>query len=283
MVDPKDVKRWQDFSLTNLMTAYRHIFDLPCPTNPASDEHHQFVIQTLDELKQHGIETLYHLLKCPLQHGIPKLKESVSCSTREVLCDFKAPATQIDWVWGVFYAKDKTNLVVSCSRLSNTFTSKDLQQKGPDAIYTLRQLATYAALGQTRYGFILTDQEVVVVCFHKSCRDVEQYMVKWEAIPWKTTDRDTLTAPLAVFSLVLMSLDDKQRHIVLDSKFLRLGGWTPGIPSPGMFFLSHHFLMRYLDKVLDGIRYYGKPKPRMNETVRRSGAYIFDRAFRGQP
>ncbi|RSL66067.1 hypothetical protein CEP54_003889 [Fusarium duplospermum] len=224
MVDPKDVKCWQDFNLSALRNAYGHIFDLPCPTDPAFDEHGHFVIKTLDELKQHGVETLYDLIRCPLQSAIPKLKRSVSWSKNEILCDFKAPATKIDWLWGVFYTMDKTNLVVSCSRLSNTFTSRDLQQKGPDAIYTLRQLATYAAIGQTRYGFILTDQEIVVVRFHQSCRNVEQYVVEWEAIPWEASGRDTLTAPLAVFSLVLMSLDSEQRYIVSDNKCIRLGG-----------------------------------------------------------
>ncbi|KAJ4132860.1 hypothetical protein NW754_015674 [Fusarium falciforme] len=177
MVDPNDVMYWQGFNFANLRNAYGHIFDLLCPTCPVSDAHPRFVIQTLDELKQHGIETLHHLLQRPFQYAIPKLRQSLLCSKHDVLCDYKAPHTQIDWIWGVFYALDDTNLVVSCSRLSNTFTSEDLRLKKPDAIYTLRQLATYAATGKTRYGLILTDKEVVIVRFHVKSRNIEQYSV----------------------------------------------------------------------------------------------------------
>ncbi|KAI8683181.1 hypothetical protein LRP88_04845 [Fusarium phalaenopsidis] len=181
MVDPNDVMYWQGFNLAELINAYGHIFDLPCPEFPVSDARPLFVIRTLDALKQHGIETLHHLLKCPLQYAIPKLKQSPVCSKHDVLCDYKAPHTQIDGIWGVFYAMDDTNLVVSCSRLSNTFTSEDLRLKKPDAIYTLRQLATYAAIGKMRYGFILTDKEVVIV--RVKSRNIEEYAVGWVAIP----------------------------------------------------------------------------------------------------
>ncbi|KAL2689451.1 hypothetical protein Neosp_003505 [[Neocosmospora] mangrovei] len=185
-----DVWYWQGFNMTNLRNAYGHIFDLPCltsshpirslrpyPTWAVSDCPPQFVIQNLDSLKKYGIETLHHLLKCPLQHAIPKLKESLVCSKSDVFYDYKAPHTQVDWLWSVFYATDETNLVASCSRMSNTFTSEDLRLKKPSAIYALRQLATYAVIGKTRYGFILTDKEVVIVRFHVVSRELEEYGV----------------------------------------------------------------------------------------------------------
>ncbi|UPK91205.1 hypothetical protein LCI18_002140 [Fusarium solani-melongenae] len=263
MVNPNDVMYWQGFNLANLRNAYGHIFDLPCPTCPVSDEHPGFVIQTLNELKHHGMETLHHLVQRPLQYAIPKLRQNLLCSKHDVLCDYKAPLTQIDWIWGVFYALNDTNLVVSCSRLSNTFTSEDLRLKKPDAIYTLRQLATYAAIGKTRYGFILTDKEVVIVRFHvkrqKKSQKIEEYGAGWMAIPWKETGIYTLTAPLAVFSLVLMSLNDDHRHIVAGNNTLPLDAWIRETLWNGKVIFYHHLSGR-VDKLPEGVRLYWEPK-----------------------
>jgi hypothetical protein len=260
MVDPKDVMYWQGFNLVNLRNAYGHILDLPCPTCPVSDAHPRFLIQTLDELKQHGIEALHHLLQRPLQYAIPKLKQSLVCSKHDVLCDYKAPHTQIDWIWGVFYAMDDTNFVVSCSRLSNTFTSEDLRLKKPDAIYTLRQLATYAAIGKTRYGFILTDKEVVIVRFHVKSQNVEEYAAGWVAIPWKETGMYTLTAPLAVFSLIMMSLNDDHRQIVVGNNTLSLDAWIREKLWDGKVIFYHHLSGRCVNKLPEGVRFYWESK-----------------------
>ncbi|KAI8675308.1 hypothetical protein NCS57_00431700 [Fusarium keratoplasticum] len=267
MVDPNDVMYWQGFNLANLRNAYGHIFDLPCPTCPVSDAHPRFVIQTLDELKQHGIETLHHLLQRPLQYAIPKLRQNLLCSKHDVLCDYKAPHTQIDWIWGVFYALDDTNLVVSCSRLSDTFTSEDLRLKKPDAIYTLRQLATYAAIGKTRYGFILTDKEVVIVRFHVKGRNIEEYAVGWVAIPWRETGIYTLTAPLAVFSLVLMSLNDDHRHILVGNNTLPLDAWIREKLWDGKVIFYHHLSGRCVDKLPEGVGFYWEPKKKKKRSA----------------
>lgn len=267
MVDPKDVMYWQGFNLANLRNAYGHIFDLLCPTCPVSDENPRFVIQTLDELKEHGIDTLHHLLQRSIQYAIPKLKRSLAFSKHDVLCDYKAPHTQIDWIWGVFYALNDTNFVVSCSRLSNTFTSEDLRLKKPDAIYTLRQLATYAAFGKTRYGFILTDTEVVIVRFHVKSQNLGKYGAGWMAIPWKESGIHTLTAPLAVFSLVLMSLNDDHRDIVAGNNTLPLDAWIRESLWNGKVIFHHHLSGRCGDRLPEGVRLYWEPKKKKKITA----------------
>ncbi|KAI8722406.1 hypothetical protein NCS52_00384300 [Fusarium sp. LHS14.1] len=292
-----DVWYWEGFNLTNLRNAYGHIFDLPNPTlsNPirslrlsptcaVSDAHPRFVIRNLDELKKHGIETLHHLLKFPLQHAIPKLKERLVCCKSDLLCDYRAPHTQADWLWSVFYATDKTNLVVSCSRLSNTFTSEDLRLKKLNAMYTLRQLATYAVIGKTRYGFILTDKEVVIVRFHVVSREVEEYGVGWVAIPWKETGPCTLTVPLALFSLALMSLNDDHRHIVVGDQTLPLDAWVREKHSAreGKVRFYHHLSGQYMDELPEGVHFYWERKEKRACCVDADDARSnFHRDFRG--
>ncbi|KAM0424830.1 hypothetical protein ACHAPT_009886 [Fusarium lateritium] len=257
-VDPDKVMEWQDFTLTNLKNAYGHVFDLSCEIPvPVRDIRSEYLVHNSEEVKKHGIEILNQLLRHPLKEGIGKLRESGEISEHEVHCDYRAPLTPNQhWCWGVFYALPETNLVVSCARLSNTFKSEDLHNNMHDAVWVLHQLASRAVDGGTRHGFIVTDKEVVVVRFF-SLRDSHMYGAEWKAIPWNTFGKDQLTPALAVYSLVLMSLNDSHRDISSRENTFQLDCWIREETKSDGKLTFHHFASgRRLDALSDGVDYY---------------------------
>jgi hypothetical protein len=78
----------------------------------------------------------------------------------------------------------------------------------------LSQVATYCRYAETRYAFIITQIEVVVLRIRRtqqlSGKDFTA-AVEYASVPWAATAKDKLTANLAVWTLGCMAMNDGHR------------------------------------------------------------------------
>lgn len=111
---------------------------------------------------------------------------------------------------------------------------------GVERLRPLEQLATYCRFGETRYGFILTQQELVafrvrrldsrflpnVVAFDKPFAGFE-----YKAVPWNEHGSGKLNANLAIWALGCMGMNDHHRIMETSGgqplgSMVRLTKWT---------------------------------------------------------
>lgn len=124
-----------------------------------------------------------------------------------------------------------------------TTSGKPLQKTHDVEVQRLRpleQLATYCRYGETRYGFIITQEEVVafrirrldpsliasVVAFDKTCAGIEYKSIRWHA-----SGSGQLTANLAIWALGCMGMNDHHRIMETSDReplasMVRLTKWT---------------------------------------------------------
>lgn len=90
-----------------------------------------------------------------------------------------------------------------------------------------RQIATYCKVGRTRYGYIMSDQELLAVRVH--C-DLDQAGAEhWgmevsHPIPWDASSR-SLTVNLAIWWLGAMAMNESERYIKSRARTRRINGW----------------------------------------------------------
>ncbi|KAI8712754.1 hypothetical protein NCS52_01374400 [Fusarium sp. LHS14.1] len=94
----------------------------------------------------------------------------------------------------------------------------------------------------TRYGFILTSNEVVVVRVSTAGMR-KAFHVKWQAIPWGASGDGVLTVNLALWFLAMMSLNDDHRPVCKTAELLPLNSWSRSMGSNGQMVYQHHLSM----------------------------------------
>ncbi len=112
------------------------------------------------------------------------------------------------------------------------------------AVEPLFELATISAGTKTRYSFILTDAELVVVRIHLADGSTSRYNAQWQSIPWDAHGPGVLTVGVALWALVMMSLHRDDRKIVAEADMKDLNFWwkTPGANGNADF--TNHYSRR---------------------------------------
>jgi len=106
---------------------------------------------------------------------------------------------------------------------SKTWHSNDLETLAEKSECPIHHLAVYANHDETRYGFVLTDQEVIVVrTFYDNSHALGE---EWQAISWDASGDGTLTPSLAVWFLVMMALNEEHRRVHPWAGTLPLNVW----------------------------------------------------------
>ncbi|KAK4031340.1 hypothetical protein C8A01DRAFT_21419, partial [Parachaetomium inaequale] len=82
-----------------------------------------------------------------------------------------------------------------------------------ERINPLKQLATYCRYGETRYGFLLTQTELVAMRIRRipGTGPSPAAAVEYRAIPWSAQGQNKLTAHLAIWALGCMGMNDDHR------------------------------------------------------------------------
>jgi hypothetical protein len=132
-------------------------------------------------------------------------------------------------------------LVVGLSRTSTKWKSVSVVRqssvKRAEASWPLRQLANLCRVAETRYGYIQTDEELVVCCFGATPMIGERREKVWNnwtvdvmPVPWNTEVSDghgprILTTDLALWWLCMLALCDGNRETVAKSDMVPIDAW----------------------------------------------------------
>lgn len=110
-----------------------------------------------------------------------------------------------------------------------------------ERLLPLEQLAAYCRFGETRYGFILTQEELVAFRMRRLDPDLiagvtpavdKAYAgIEYKSVPWKTSGSAKLTANLAIWALGCMGMNDHHRIMETSGgeplvSMVRLTKWT---------------------------------------------------------
>jgi hypothetical protein len=184
--NPNAIKLWDDFNLETLNESYGHILDLEIPaeklaevtraeyalegieiTKPADILHlvgwnDRLLRPTLAFAKQHfNLHAGVHL-----QHNVSAANNSsfarISAGRHPVRVDHRISLDEFPL----------PNLVIGLGRPSSKFQGRRVADRpeaaGKEGLWPLRQLANLCDMAKTRYGYIVTDQDLVACCFHKT-------------------------------------------------------------------------------------------------------------------
>jgi hypothetical protein len=115
-------------------------------------------------------------------------------------------------------SEEIANAASDKERLSDQFRS--------NWIWPFRQVLTYCVNNNTRYGYILTPAEAVVLrVYEDPGTPGSPWRVQHAAIPWEWSGEGTLTMNLAIWALYMMSLNDEHRAIRTSDQTLPLNIW----------------------------------------------------------
>ncbi|CAM1502363.1 Fc.00g043470.m01.CDS01 [Cosmosporella sp. VM-42] len=238
------VKIWDDFNLSNLNESYGHVLDLPVPEqllmapqpgqafagiaiNKAEDINH--LISWNDGLMQPSLQFAKSHLR--LYPGI-LLRHKYSTADKSFIAKISsAPRLSVDHL----IALDdfpSPHLVAGLGRPSPKWSGRKLahQLDNPtmELLWPLMQLANICKAAGTRYGYIQTDEELVVCCFSKEVNG--ETGTDWKAaimpIPWSRHGVDVLTTDLALWWLCMLAMSGPHhRAIVEDGEMVKINAW----------------------------------------------------------
>ncbi|KAI8676297.1 hypothetical protein NCS56_00517100 [Fusarium sp. Ph1] len=251
------VRRWDDFNLGNLSSAFGDVLSQPASVGIGPVAAHREV-QNLSEMKNDCINSLLNILEGPVDSGRRLLGHRLG-STMPIAHsqNIKLQGGYVPSLTFYINAASRALLVVSCARLSATWTSEELQNHESGDTSPICQLATYARESKTRYGFVMTDKEVVVVRF--SVGTCGEYIAEWQAIPRSANDEGVLTVGLAVWSLVMMSLNENHRTVATETQTLPINLWWGEQRAGGDINYRHHLSGRELPSLHSGaVRWFKK-------------------------
>ncbi len=129
------------------------------------------------------------------------------------------------------------NLVVGLAKPSSKFRGRELASQLPDPtihiMSPLQQLARICEVAKTPFGYIQTDEELVVCQFNQVN---EECYARFMPIPWSTHGDGVLTSDLALWWLCVKAISDlPQRAVVVHGGMVPTGNWgmrTPLSPPP---------------------------------------------------
>ncbi|CEJ91219.1 hypothetical protein VHEMI06946 [[Torrubiella] hemipterigena] len=131
--------------------------------------------------------------------------------------------------WVMFNRQNTHDTPLACgeNKLSTAWNSdkSTLRKTGQtDWIWPFRQVLTYCVATNTRYGYILTTDELVVlrVYNNKDGHTGRPYTVQYKSVPIDSSGDSTLTSSLGLKALGMMALNGGQRHIASNSDTLPL-------------------------------------------------------------
>ncbi|KAM0550845.1 hypothetical protein ACHAPJ_008709 [Fusarium lateritium] len=244
-----DLSRWEDFNFQVLSDCFEDILKKHIsPINYAQPG--PFKIKTLTDLKDICTRNIFPLLDQPIAIGAAELGSRSNYTFPTIYTGRGQPLGRGHRLSALSFMTDfdnspRTHLVVSCVLLESQWNSNALSDEFPSiALEPIHRIATYCLLANTRYGFILTTQELVVIRVSGTAYKTNSpCRVEWQAIPWNASGPNVLTVTLALWCLVMMSLRDTYRSICGPDQLLPLHRWWKYQNLEGIAVYHHHISM----------------------------------------
>lgn len=226
---------WDEFTLENLNASYGHLLDAEVPehelvapqfnlgpdaaqfTKPdqimqllkLSDEVLEPALQHARERLQieNGTSVLHRLKLDGHQPGIRSTNKNSRIRSDHLieLDDYSLPTL----VWGL-------------GRPCRMFPARTLvgNASSDEDKWPLRQLANLCFHSRTRYGYILTEEDLLTCCF--TAEDPEERESGWSAaimpVPWTKTGEGQLTTDLALWWLCMLAISGRHNRVLTQAE-----------------------------------------------------------------
>lgn len=262
-VKPNNVSRWDDFNYANIAAAYGHLFKLgPFESDASNLRGTPARVEREDHVDFVTAAWCMQICRMPIKHGAGVLQRALGLPEVEVTTQAKGRQSRDlgsekraripDWS---VYLKDdaQTVLVWGDDKCSSKWTSDQLKCPDENYIWPFRQMLTYCVNNNTRYGFVLTPKEMVVmrVLRDSSTRAKPQWMIQYKSVPWDEFGPGQLTVNLAIWAIAMMSVNEGYRMIHGPEWTLPLNVWWKDVDRKGVVFYEHH---------LSGFKITAKPR-----------------------
>ncbi|RSL48142.1 hypothetical protein CEP53_009641 [Fusarium sp. AF-6] len=241
-VDSFEVARWSDFNLETLMEAYGDILNEQVQVkNHAPTELPS--IRYLADLKTVAQSCIFPTLQYTIEAGARHL--GIRLGRHLPTIDFRTSlrliGDQDQACYPAFTLRsgDEKAHIVGCVQFAKQWHSRDLLGTSSTAKRPIGRLIRYCRNANTRYGFVFTSSEVMVI--RLSASDITRpCQVEWRAIPWDASGGNVLTVNLALWFLAMMSLNEDHRTICRPTELLPLNIWSRSVDPDGQVIHRHH-------------------------------------------
>ncbi|KAH7260588.1 hypothetical protein MRS44_009217 [Fusarium solani] len=241
-LESSGISIWDEFNLTNLNASYGHILNVPIPeglmdvpqadqvlagVSLAKEEHLNYLIEGNDQILQKALRLAKsHLDLHPgivLKHDFMAADQSTP-----MWLSHGARRTKINHLIRLDDSPGPTCLVVGLMRSSSRWSGRAVAGRLEDnmrkeLVWPLKQLANACVMAKTRYGYIQTDEEMVVCRF---ARNGPEWKVAIMPIPWSRYGCHVLTTDLALWWICMMAMSTHQpRDIVGEAQMANISDW----------------------------------------------------------
>ncbi|KAI1074295.1 hypothetical protein F5B20DRAFT_564040 [Whalleya microplaca] len=226
-IQTNNIVSWDAFNIQNLNASYGHILDSPIPEGQLDVPKPSTVLSSVQEIaKAHDINHLIQwsdgVLGPTFEFARKKLELQLGTAVKR---DFMKPEThlrpgltnkskngrikadhaiQLDDL-------DMPMLVLGLGRTSRHFPGRRIiNQDRAGPLWLVRQLANLCVHSNTRYGYILTEEDFVACCF--STEDRSGWTVAVKAVPWTKAGETQLTTDLALWWLCMLAISSRSNR-----------------------------------------------------------------------
>ncbi|RKL47715.1 hypothetical protein BFJ72_g1946 [Fusarium proliferatum] len=226
-IRPENITRWNDFNITDISNAYGDL--LSKPSNIILGQGAIKSFRNQSELRNYALDPLISTLRPLVSESARVLGQRLGFSPtiewhRDIpLAGPQVVARQAFHPSLTIFADTmpRENLVTGMVHVSSTWCSTDIEN---DSTNPIQHLGIYAEPSGTRYSFAITDTEVVVIRFHSL--NGGETGAQWKAIPRSACGEGTLTINLAIWALIMMSLNDQHRSVVEYARTTPINAWS---------------------------------------------------------
>ncbi|TWU71826.1 hypothetical protein ED733_001918 [Metarhizium rileyi] len=243
--DFREVEIWEDFTLKNLNESYGHVLDedvsnfelvMPQPqkledTVTVQDKDVRNLIGWHDDLMQIAVQVAKRRLGLRIGHSLTYRYWTADASFLAHLPTASCQ-TLVDHVIGLDDPLDPVLVVGfgrtvqkwNCPRLVAQLRNLPRGKQTGQLVWPLRQLANTCQKAGTRYGYIQTEEALVVCCFSSNGPGL------WKAaimpVPWTGHGVQVLTTELALWWLCMLAMAPDHGHrVVREEHMTRINEW----------------------------------------------------------
>lgn len=255
---------WHDFTFQNIEAAYSHLFSIgPIRSEAPFPFPRGSPAEIKGEANVDSIADMWNRLICrfPLKLGCQRLQTDLGLVPVEISMGLKKNSSQpLDGAkamlpdWSIYLKNQPQTIAVwGDSKCSSKWNSDPSATDEGNYYWPFRQMATYCVNDDTRYGYIITPVELVVMRIIRDTNAIDGFRVQYQSIPWEEHGPQVLTVNLALWALAMMSVNEGHRPIVGQDWTLPVNvWWQDQNPQTGQVSFEHHLSGRIVQTLPAG-------------------------------
>ncbi|RFN52861.1 hypothetical protein FIE12Z_2874 [Fusarium flagelliforme] len=251
------IAHWDDFDLYSLRQAYGDLLE-QYPVPRVAMPRYPLECNRVNQLKGIFIDHVFPRLAQPIKTGATVLEDRLGHGLPDVSM---GSDTQVEGHYrsglSLTSSDGVEHYLVSCVLMETQWTSamvESAENSGHITCLPLRRVAAYCVSTDTRYGFVLTPGEIVVVRVSGTAHDKTQpCLIEWKAVPWGASGPNTLTVSLSLWFIAMMSLNPTQRKLCPPGTTHPVNLWWKYRDPTATVTYQHHLSLRQVVHPLPGV------------------------------